>query len=213
MVDSNYTIDKAVTSVLAPIMRSEGFSRSGRAFHRVQGGFIQSVQVQPNRHGGSFAINLGLHPEGVPDVLGALPKAEKMDPSLCALRRRLSETGSDQWWEFEPEPESLDRAMSAAADVYLRLARGWFIEQTGPNAPLREIGPDHFDANRFDFSGFSATKVQMARVIALMGILAGDRERARAFGLVGLSNLGAATGLKHELESIVTGSWTPPTEA
>jgi len=213
MGESSYSIDRAVTSVLTPILRSDGFSRSGRSFRRVEGGFIQAVQVQPNRHGGSFAVNLGLHPEGVPDALGAPPNVDNIDPTLCVFRRRLAEVGSDQWWAFDSTRESLDRAMSAAANLYVRVGRKCFAEQVGPDAPLKTIAPDDFEAGRFDLSGFSATKVQMARVVALMGLLAGDLERARAFATIGLNNLGAAHGLRRELESIVAGAWVQPLEA
>ncbi|MGE5151457.1 MAG: hypothetical protein ACM3II_15155, partial [Rhodospirillaceae bacterium] len=137
---------------------------------------------------------------------------DKIDPTLCVLRRRLSEAGPDQWWAFEPTRESLDQAMSAAADVYVRVGRKCFAEQVGPNAPLRTTNPEDFEAGRFDFSGFSATKVQMARVMALMAFVAGNHGRARAFAQVALNDLGAAKGLKRELESIVSGCWAAPTQ-
>jgi hypothetical protein len=202
MSNSSYRLETSIKEHLAPILRADGFSGSGRCFRRVVQGLIQIVQLQGSRYGGSFAINLAIHPAGIPDVLGNVPDPAKMTAELCEFRRRMSESGTDQWWTHDASKESMDAAMLQAAGVYEATGRNLFAEQSRPDCPLLTLTPEQFESGQYRLSGFGATKVSMARAFALMRRSAGKLDHARAFAKIGLANVGSATGLRKELEEL-----------
>ena len=160
-------LESSIKDHLSPALKSDGFFGSGRTFRRISGDYIHVVNVQGSRYGGMFAVNLGIQPRCIPDVLGNSPDATKIREELCEFRRRLSETMSDQWWDHEGSKESMDAAVRAAASVYSTSGRRLFSELSGPKSPLHKITPTQFEAGHHSFSGFRSTKVRMARSLAL----------------------------------------------
>jgi hypothetical protein len=200
-----HTLEKSIKVHMAPTLREDGFSGSGRAFRRRVEDMIHLVQVQGSVHGRKFAVNLGLHPACIP-VQGGIP-FQKMMPMDCALSRRLSTEGSDQWWEFGATSASMDSAVAQARAVYVDVGRKAFAELSGANSPLRVATPSEFEKSRFDFSGFKTTDVMMAKTLALMRLAAGNAEDACGFAQIALDNLGSASGLRRELIAITQGTW------
>jgi hypothetical protein len=195
-------LESSIKDHLSPVLRSDGFFGSGRTFRRLSGDFIHVVNVQGSRYGGSFAVNLGIQPRCIPDALGNSPDAAKITEVLCEFRRRLSETTCDQWWEHEGSKESMDAAVRAAASVYTTAGRRLFCELSGPESPLHKVTPAQFEAGHYSFSGFSSTKVRMARSLALMRQSAGDLADASGFARLALANLGVWQAFRAELEAL-----------
>jgi hypothetical protein len=206
MSSSSYRLEPSIKSHLAPILRGEGFSGSGRSFRRLAGELIHVVQVQPSRYGFKFAINLGIHPMRIPDVCGNAPTLDTIREENCEFRRRLSQSGADQWWEHDGTRQSMDAAMLQAAIIYKETGRTLFAEQSGPNCSLLTVTPGQFESGHYRFSGFASTEVRMARALALMRLQAGNTDHARAFAKIGLARLGGAGRLREELEEICAGT-------
>lgn len=198
-------IESAVRMVLAPVLRADEFSGSGSTFRRVVGDWIQVVNVQGARQGGSFAINLAVHPLQVPDLAGNDPDTKKITQELCEFRRRLSEAGTDQWWEYEQTEESMASAMKAAASVYTSVGRALFAGILGPSSPFITVTPAEFIAGSFDFKGFGSTKVRMALILARLRQKEGRRADSIAFAAYGLENVGSAVALRKELRQLSEG--------
>ena len=199
------TLEQSIRSHLAPILREDGFSGSGRTFQRLAVDMILVVQVQGSRSGRSFAVNLGIHPACIP-IMGDAPPS-KMKPDLCILSRRLTETGGDQWWDYISTKESMDAAITKAAYVYEAVGRPAFEKLVGPSSPLRTVSPQQFAVGQFDFAGFGSTIVMMAKTLALIRLAAGDTHGAQAFARIGLDRLGSALGQLRELRAIDQGIW------
>jgi hypothetical protein len=195
-------LETSIKDHLAPLLRNDGFSGSGRTFRRVSGDFIHVVQVQGSHYGGRFAVNLAIHPIAIPDVMGNPPDPKRITDPMCEFRRRLSVSGGDQWWEHEATKDSMDAAVREAAAVYAQRGRELFAEQSGPQAPLSRVTPAEFENGRFDFSGFANTAVGMARALALMRRSAGNLDDARGFAHIGLKHVGSAVALRRELEDL-----------
>ncbi|WP_426530856.1 DUF4304 domain-containing protein [Bradyrhizobium sp. McL0615] len=195
-------LESSIKEHLSPALRSDGFFGSGRTFRRLSGDFIHVVNVQGSRFGGMFAVNLGIQPRCIPDMLGNSPDTTKIREELCEFRRRLSETTSDQWWEHEATKESMDAAVRAAASVYMTAGRRLFSELSGPESPLNKVTPAQFEAGHFSFSGFRITKVRTARSLALMRQSVGNLADANAFARIALANLKIAHAFRAELEAL-----------
>ena len=194
-------LESSIKDHLSPVLKSDGFFGSGRPFRRISGDLIHVVNVQGSRYGGMFAVNLGIQPRCIPDVVGHAPDATKIREELCEFRRRLSEAKGDQWWEHEGSKESMDAAVRAAASVYTTIGRRLFSELSGPESPLHKVTPTQFEAGNYSFSGFRSTKVRMARSLALMRQSVGNLADASAFARIALANLGVAHALRAELEA------------
>jgi hypothetical protein len=202
MNESMPRLESSIRDYLGPALKSDGFLGSGRTFRRMSGALILVVQVQGSRYGSEFAINLGIQPRSIPDVVGNQPDVKKIKVEFCEFRRRLSEAENDQWWEHAGSKESMDAAVQAAASVYAAVGRRLFSELSGSESPLYEVTPAQFQAGQYSFSGFGSTKVRMARSLALMRQSVGNPVDAGAFARIALANLGPAQTLREELETL-----------
>jgi hypothetical protein len=202
MNNLSYRLESSIKNHLAPMLRGDGFAGSGRGYRRAVGNLIHAVQVQAWRQGGNFAIELGMNPLGIRDVLGRVPDPARITAYDCEFRRRLSEAGADQWWDYAPTKESMDSAVLRAAAVYATVGRRLFSEQSTSAASLCAVTPNQFENGECRFSGFGSTKVRMALTLALMRRSDGNLEHARAFASIGLANIGTAGAIKRELEEI-----------
>ena len=202
MTGSRPRLETSIRGHLGPMLKSDGFSGSGRTFRRVSGDFIHVVQVQGSRYGGRFAINLGIQPICIPDCMAEVPNPKTIREEICAFRRRLSESKGDQWWDHDATKESMDLAVQRSAKVYATVGRRLFSEQSGPEAPLHRVTPEQFQAG-FNFSGFASTGARMARALAMMRQFAGNLHDARAFARIALASLGPAHGLCQELQLLL----------
>src|SRR6516165_4717048 len=168
MSDLSYRIEPSIKNHLGPVLQGDGFAGSGFGYRRLVGDLIHAVQVQGSRQGGKFAIELGIHPQSIRDVLGRTPDPARITAYDCEFRRRLSEAGADQWWDYAPTKESMDAAVLRAAAAYATVGRRLFSEQSTSAASLCTVTPNQFENGEYRFSGFGSTKVRMALTLALM---------------------------------------------
>ena len=195
-------LEDAIKKCLVPYLRQDAFTGSGRTFRRVIEGWIQVVNVQGSRFGGQFAINLGLQPLAIPDVLGNVADPKKITEPLCEFRRRLSESGADQWWKHDGSALSMEAAASAAADVYERIGRPLLNEICSAGSPLNTVSAEAFEKKDFDFRGFKSTNVRTALVLARLREAQGRLSESRSFAKYGLAHVGNAVALRRELERL-----------
>ena len=193
-------LETSIRSYLGPYLREDGFTGSGRTFHRLTNGLIQVVNVQGSRYGGQFAINLAVQPSTIPDVLGNTPDLKKITESHCEFRRRLAESGADQWWVHDMSQASMDAAVATAAEVYIRIGRPVLDAVSSPTSPLLTVSPQDFANDDFNFYGFGSTKVRMALALARLRKIEGRLAESRAFAAHGLANIGPAVVLRREFE-------------
>ena len=195
-------LETAIRSTLAPVLREDGFSGSGRTFRRTRGAWIQVLNVQGSRYGGSFAINLGVQPLSIPDVLGNRPDPKKITESLCEFRRRLSEAGADQWWEYGTTEESMLSAVREATAMYRRTGNKLLQRACDSRAGLNAVLAANFSSGTYDSAGFGSTEVRMSLALARLRKAEGKLEEVRAFAAHGLAHVGSATLLRRELEAL-----------
>jgi hypothetical protein len=195
-------LETGIRAHLRPWLRADGFAGSGRTFRRVRDDWVQVVNVQGSKWGGSFAINLAIHPLVLPDLRGNPPDPKKITQELCEFRRRLSEGNSDQWWKYEASDESMNTAVSAAAQVYIDYGRPLLERMSGPDVPMNTLFAADFAKGKFDFAGFGSTEVRMALALARLRRGQGRDVEAASFAAYGLTRLGGATALRRDLEQL-----------
>ena len=202
----NPSLAKAIQSQFAPALRRDGFSGTSQRYRRLVGGQCQVVEVQGSRHGGKFAVNMGIQPMSVPLLSGEEPKPKRIREMECLFRRRLAMQRGDQWWNYGPNQPSLDAAAREACAVYEQVGRGQLEFMAQPNSPLNTLTPEAFAERTFDFKGFGNTGVLMAWSLAHMRKAAGRHAEARGFARVALEEIGdgpGGSGLKAELRDLL----------
>ena len=197
-------LEDSIKEILAPILREDGFKGSGRVYRRVVGELINIVSVYSSRHGGQFAIHMGIHPLAVPDVLGNAANPAKMTESLCEFGRRLSEGTADQWWQHDTTRASMDRAVRQAASLYMNVGRPMFAALNSPTSPILNLSPNEFGSRQADFHGFGTTKFRKAVVLARLRHTQDRPAECRGFAEIALeAHPGMSAQLREELYDLV----------
>jgi hypothetical protein len=194
-------IETIIKVHLAPTLRAEGFTGSGRTFRRIRNGQIHVVNIQGSSYGGQFAINLAIQPIAIPDVLGNEPDSKKIVERVCEFRRRLSESGADQWWSYD-DLASLEQAMSDATKVYEEYGRPAFEAMSMLPSPLDTITVEQLAEGPLGLNGFGTTNVRLALILARLREAEGRIFDAVSFAVYGLEHAIKAFGLRSELERI-----------
>ncbi len=200
-MSSPLSLPKSIKTRLAPTLRADGFSGSGQTFYRQNPEMIWIVNVQGSRAGGSFCVNLGLHPMALPTVLGAEPNPRKLTEADCEFRGRLTATGSDQWWTYHDQT-SLDAALDDVCALYLSVGRDVFATHSGPASPLLTLTPEAFSAGAYELKGLRTTEVRMAYVLARLRQTSGASDDAAAFARLALDKMIPGSWMRPELEAI-----------
>lgn len=194
-------IEASIKVQFATVLRADGFTGSGRTFRRVRNGQIQVINVQGSRYGGEFAVNLAIQPIGIPDVLGNIPDVKTISVSKCELRRRLSESGEDQWWRYDDQA-SLEHAVDDARKVYEAHGRVLFQAMSTSPSPLDTITVEQLADGPVRLYGFATTKVRLTLLLARLRETEGRISDAVSFAVYGLEQAIGAFGLRPELERI-----------
>lgn len=102
-------IDKVVKDAIAPILKSAGFKKSGRTFHRVRSESTVLVNVQASqfndRNEGRFTINLGHYDPEIAQRLGMSALSGPPKEYQCTFSKRIGQLlpeGNDKWWIVTP---------------------------------------------------------------------------------------------------------------
>jgi hypothetical protein len=186
------------------MLRADGFKGSVRNYRRVVGEFIHTVNIQGSRYGGQFAVNLGIHPLVLPDVLGNAPDPRKMVEPLCEFRGRLTPSGADHWWAHGTDRASMDQAVRDAAALFQREGRARFDRWSGPESPLHTLTPSTLP--EFHFRDFHSSLIRIAFVMARLRRAQGRRGECAGFAVYALDLIGEGTGgssLRAELEEML----------
>jgi hypothetical protein len=206
------SLEKSIRTHLAPLLREEGFSGSGRTFRRFGDRLAHAVQVWGGRYGGELTVALGVHPLNVPLSFGV--EFRKMGEGHCEFRKSLPSEGADECegklmsWSYRPTQLSMDNSVSDAAAFYVARGRPAFAAISAPDSPLFTLTARRLIAGDYDLSGFENNKVRLAYTLAKMRRAEGDLQAARDFARFALRDIGdgqAGSGLVPELRAILEG--------
>jgi hypothetical protein len=201
-------IETIIKAHFAPTLRAEGFTGSGRTFRRTRNGQIHVVNIQGSSYGGQFAINLAIQPIAIPDGLGNPPDSKRIVERACEFRKRLSESGADQWWSYD-DLASLEQAMNDARKVYETYGRTAFESMSMPHSPLDTITVEQLAKAPLDLNGLWTSNVRLALILARLREAEGRIFDAVSFAVYGLDHATKAFGLRSELERIAALSDDP----
>ena len=166
MSEIGNAIDAVIRGGLAPLMKREGFKKSGRNFLKVDSELVAVLNVQASTSNlgatGKFTINLGRYFPSVARAVGDPDLQGRPKEYDCHLRQRIGfllPKKLDHWWEIGPETHIEQLAVDVTRVV------------EGVGLPwLRRVHDLH--SLKTELEGFPSIK--LASVLLLLG------ERAQA---------------------------------
>jgi hypothetical protein len=109
MSDVSQSIDEIINLGPGPLLKTYGFSKSGRTFHRKIGDVWQVINVQTSTSNigvnGKFTINLGVYHPTIARLAGKSLRTDKPKEYECIIRERIGSllpAKTDYWWEITP---------------------------------------------------------------------------------------------------------------
>lgn len=199
-------LNAALKKNIAPLLRADGLTGSGRNFRKVNADWILVINIESSRAGNGFAMNIGLHPSAFPDVLGKPVDPKKLKVQLCEFRTRLPSENKQTWWQFEADEMALAQAIQAASQTYLQTCRAQLRLLSSESSALLKAKVDDFSKGDFDFSPFQRADARVALLIARLHQHHGRSKEALAFAHYGLRHVGNSVGLRRDFEALLNES-------
>lgn len=131
MGDVARSIDEVIKLGLADLLKTHGFKKSGRNWHRADGENWLIVNVQASRSNfgeiGKFTVNLGVYAAAVAALAGQGAINGKPKEYDSTIRERLGNLayGRDHWWEIE-SGSNLDLISADLVEKMLSVGIPWF---------------------------------------------------------------------------------------
>jgi len=186
-----------------PRLRAAGFAGSGQHFCRVRGEVLQAVNLQGNRHGGSCAVNLGIHLAFLPVVAGDLPDSHGIQEIACEFRRRLAGPGmSDAWWNYGDSTAETTASVASLSEMFFAVADPWFERFSTAVAVADVLNHARISSGTFCPELAYLAPVRAALTGARIHAHLGHGDESRRLATWGLANLGQASALKDALEKL-----------
>lgn len=210
--ESGPNLSGLIRQHLAPVLRADGFTGSGRSFRKNHADWLVVLTLETSRAGNAFALHVGIQPKFAPDTLGKAVDPKKLKVQLCEFRRRISSTSKDQWWEFEATEDSMASALQASAAVYVEHMRPLVHAICAEPSIFAQISVEEFSMQTMGFEGFASDEGRLALATARYLVLKEQTEKARAFAEHGLRHVGISVGLQRDFEDLLQNLAPPKLE-
>jgi Domain of unknown function (DUF4304) len=183
MSEISKRIDQIIGLELAPYLKSLGFRKAGRNFHRKDKQSIAVINIQAsswNEGGrGQFTLNIGRYFPAVAELEGARIGNEVPKEYECTIRERiggLTPEKNDYWWEITPQVDNIAIA-NAVLQFVASYAIPWLARIESPTELLQEL--------RMGFPSITAASVaillgDMDEATSIANALLGRRPMANA---------------------------------
>ena len=207
-MDAKSVFFDVLKSEFAPKLRGLGFLGTGNHFRRLNGEIINAINIQGNKYGGSCAVNLGLHLTFLPLTwCSALPDVRKIKEIDCEFRTRLSpDMKSDYWWEYGGLRNSPTQSARHLIDTYLERGEPHFQQYDSVEKIAAMISVDEIKQGSYLYTFGGITSVRAALAMARVHTHLGNTIESKQFAEAGLENIGNASLLRREFESILAGA-------
>jgi hypothetical protein len=199
---SRTEFQRLLRATLFPVLRSHDFKCRGTGGVRVVNNRIDAINVQGNRYGGSYCVELGVHYTFLPDAVGRpVSDATKMDAYDCEFRRRLSDPGKDDcWWSYGYSEAEGARQIADMAGLFEREGLPFF-EKFGLETIANWMTPQRIETNDLPEIDIP-TAVRTALILAKIMKHFGKDDLRRQYASAGIRIFGPPGPLLAELEEL-----------
>ncbi|MCA9402339.1 MAG: DUF4304 domain-containing protein [Candidatus Omnitrophica bacterium] len=189
----------------APRLREAGFAGSGNNFRRVNGEVIHALNIQANKYGGSYAVNLGLQLTFLPLTWsGQPPDSAKIYAYECAFTKRLATPGkTDYWWKYSGLLVRPAKNARHLIDTYFRYGEPQFAACDTVTKILAKLSLRAIQEGAEPPLPGMATPLSTAVNAARVYLHSGDKAEARALAEYALAHHSQAPNIKPVIEEIL----------
>lgn len=190
----------------APRLREVGFKGSGNNFRRVAGEVIHAINIQANKYGGSYAVNLGVHLTFLPvRWSGERPDPDKIFAYECEFSARLAPPGkTDYWWKYRGLLVSPVKSARHLIDTYFMHGEPRFADCDTLDKILAKLSLKAIQAGEDPPLPGPASPLGTAVCAARVHLYHGDKNAARALAEYALARHKQAPNLKSAIEEILS---------
>ena len=109
MSEISKLINQIIKEGLAPLLKKEGFKKTGHNFYRELSNRTEVLNIQASRWNekseGEFTVNLGVYFPEIAHITEAIPFKGMPKEYNCTVNKRIGhllENGCDHWWKISP---------------------------------------------------------------------------------------------------------------
>lgn len=135
----------AVSKYFAPQLRKQGWKGSGFNFYKDDLPIILVISVIPNRYGGSFYIELGIHYSFITDISGEKLNHKELKTYQLDFRRRLKDKEGKVDWKYTSDIESCSKLLEHILNTFHTNGKSFFAQFDQSGAPWLSINPTDID--------------------------------------------------------------------
>ncbi|WP_167341885.1 DUF4304 domain-containing protein [Nonlabens sp. SY33080] len=193
---------KIVTKEIAPFLRENKWKGSGFDYNKQTENIVKAIKFQPNRYGGEFCIDLGVHFDFIPIANKVMNKLRAWD---MEIRTRLTPNNeSDYWWSFPKNETDQIRLFTEIKELINNKGNTFFDKYTNwENTILKFTSDDITSGNTKEY--FNITSLRTALMLAKMNVHKENWTNAIELSNFGLSEIKGRNGsaLIPEFEEII----------
>ncbi len=136
----------AIKRYFAPQLRNEGWKGSGFNFYKDESPLICVLSIIPNKYGGSFYLEVGVHYSFITDLSDELYETKSLKTSQLDFRRRLKDKEGKTDWKYPTELDSCSPLLDHIWNTLQTDGQAFFKQFDQNGEPWISMDPSDLDS-------------------------------------------------------------------
>ena len=182
---------KIITKEISPFLRQKKWKGSGFDYNKQTENVVKAIKFQPNRYGGEFCIELGVHFDFIPIADKEMKKIKTGD---MEIRIRLTPNNkSDYWWNFPKNETEKVKLFTEIKELINNKGNIFFDKYIDWENTILKFTPDDIKkGNTKEY--FNITSLRTTLMLAKMNIYKENWSNAVELSNFGLSEIKGRKG-------------------
>lgn len=136
----------AIKEYFAPQLRTQGWKGSGFDFYKDDSPILFVMSFIPNKYGGSFYIEVGIHYSFITDISGELFDKKNLKTYKLDFRRRLKDKQGKVEWKYPSDVESCSQLLDHIWTTFHTNGQAFFNQFDQYGEPWLSINPSDLNS-------------------------------------------------------------------
>ena len=136
----------AVKEYFAPQLREEDWKGTGFDFYKNESPLFYVLSFIPNKYGGSFYVEIGIHYSFITDIEGLQFDSKKLKTYELDFRRRLKDEDNNVEWQYPSDIESCSDILDQIWGTLETDGNVFFSQFNRNGEPWLSIKPSELDS-------------------------------------------------------------------
>tara|TARA_B100000508_G_C11372118_1_gene234246 strand:- start:43 stop:726 length:684 start_codon:yes stop_codon:yes gene_type:complete len=143
---SSKEFQSAVKEYFAPQLREKGWKGTGFNFYKDESPLLLVLSFIPNKYGGSFYVEIGIHYSFVTDIEGQRLDTKNLKTYKLDFRRRLKDAENNVDWKYPSEIKSCSNLLEHIWSAFITDGEEFFSQFKQNGEPWLSIKPADLDS-------------------------------------------------------------------